>query len=296
MNNRLAKEFIIYLEKVKGYSNSTIRAYRNDLLHFLSYLQRGGIDPLKVTHKMLRRYTAFLTTLNLSRKTIARKISTLKSFYRWLYKRKLIDVSPATSLSVPKIPKTIPRFWNEPVVEVLLKSIKPDDLLSIRDLALFDLIYSCGLRISEVKNLDLKDVDMKERMVRIFGKGSKERYVPIPEKTINNINLYLTVSRPSLLKDKRNQKAFFVNRYGERLSDAAIRKRFHKYLKLPDISASGTVHTLRHSLATHLLDRGVDLRIVQEVLGHSSLAATQVYTHLNKKTILKKYRGAHPRS
>lgn len=296
MNNHPANEFIVYLEKVKGYSDSTVRAYRNDLSHFISYLDRAGINPLKVTHKTLRRYTAFLTTLGLSRKSIARKISTLKSFYRWLYKRKLIDTSPATSLSIPKIPKNIPKYWNESIVGILLKSIETVGLFSIRDRALFDITYSCGLRISEVKHLDLSDVDLKEGMVRVYGKGGKERYVPIPKKTIENINHYLTVSRPSLIGKKGDQRAVFVNRYGRRLSDTAIRKRFRKYLKLPYVSAFGTVHTLRHSLATHLLDRGVDLRIVQEILGHSSLAATQVYTHLNKKAIFKKYRGAHPRS
>lgn len=296
MESHLVEEFITYLEKVKGYSNHTIRAYRNDLEHFIEYLARAAVDPLEVTHKILRRYTAFLSTKKLSRKSIGRKISTIKSFYRWLSRTKRINGNPAISLVIPKIPKNIPKYWNEPIVSMLLASIKDDDPISLRDRALFDLIYSCGLRISEVKHLDLRDIDLKEGMVRVYGKGGKERYVPMPAAAVANLENYLAIGRPLLVKGNNSEKAVFVNRYGKRLSDTAIRKRFQKYLRMPDVSASGTVHTLRHSLATHLLDRGVDLRVVQEILGHTSLAATQVYTHLNKKSLLKKYRGAHPRS
>jgi tyrosine recombinase XerC len=290
------EEFLSYLGTTRNFSYHTIRSYRADLEHFVSYVGRAKRSVLEVDHRFLRRYVAFLATLGYSRRTISRRVACLKSFYRFLKKAGHIASNPADSLSGPKLARELPRHVSENAVDALLAAIGDGDPLAIRDRALIDLLYSCGLRISEALDLDLQDVDLRAATIRVTGKGRKERVIPLPEATAENLRDYLGRSRPLLTAPAPEERAFFVSVRGRRLTDTAVRKRLRSYLKDPHVSLSATPHTFRHSIATHLLERGVDVRIVQETLGHASLATTQVYTHLSRKGLQSVYRKGHPRA
>lgn len=295
MKRQALEDFFKYIENEKVFSANTIRAYENDLKSFEEYLKRAGLQIEEANHKILRRYCAFLSTMGFSRRTIARKVASIKSLYRFLTKRNFIKVNSAAALTAPRMEKGFPQYWTEKSVEDFLEILgRGSKLIEIRDKALFELLYSCGLRISEALGLDVGDVDLGEGMLKVFGKGGKERYVPIPSNTLSALQRYVGEARIKFSRDMKGP--LFVNRKGGRLTDTAVRKRLKKYLRLTEVGVCGSPHTLRHSIATHLLDRGVDIRVVQDVLGHSSLATTQIYTHLNKKKLKEKYRRAHPRS
>lgn len=294
MKRKYLDSFLKYLQHAKGYSSNTIRAYGQDLSHFYDYLERGSFDIKIIDSKIIRRYITSLFTLGYSSSTVARKLASIKSFFNWLKKEGKRQDNPASIITAPKQSKKLPNYWPENLVYDLLDRVEPSNPIEIRDFALFDLIYSCGLRISEALNLRLVNIDFYQKTLRILGKGNKQRVIPIPKKAFISLQEYLGKVRPKFINEQNN--FVFLSKYGSPLSDTAARKRLRKLLLKSGLAGTGTPHTLRHSLATHLLERGVDIRIVQEILGHSSLSTTQIYTHVDRKKLIEKYSKSHPRS
>lgn len=292
----LVDGFLRYLVDTRNFSAHTVRSYAADLGHFLSYLERAGKEATDVDHRFLRRYVAYLATVGYSRRTVARRVATLRSFYRWLKRAGHVATNVADALASPRVKPGLPPHLSEAAVDALLASVEDGSDLSVRDRALFELLYACGLRISEALGLRVEDVDLVGGTVRVLGKGAKERIVPIPSSSIPYVEAYVRRVRPRLVAPRPEESALFVSARGRPLTDTAVRKRLRGYLRRPQVSFGATPHAFRHSIATHLLERGVDVRIVQEALGHSSLATTQVYTHLSKKGLKRVYRKGHPRA
>lgn len=292
------EKFGEYLVKVKGYSLKTARSYTSDLKKFADYLEKLGIDSLtspQVTPNHLRRFLSVQSALKLSSRTLARRIASLKAFYRWAKKRGAVSKNPASFLSNPKLPSRLPAFLTESETEILFENFRPETPKDLRNLMLFKLIYGCGLRISEALNLKIKDYDPSSGSVKISGKGEKTRIIPLPLKLKQELDSYLTNTRPELLENPSNEYVFPGRRMGH-ISDTLARRNLRKILLRSGLPAKISPHSLRHSLATHLLSRGVDIRIVQEVLGHRSLNTTQIYTHTDRTWLQKIYIKTHPRS
>ncbi|MCG8616221.1 MAG: tyrosine recombinase XerC [Desulfobacterales bacterium] len=294
-------DFIDSLEAEKGYSSHTLRAYRSDLFDFLEFYigDRVGEDEniqavfqnriRQVDRAVLRRYLASLVKQDKSKRTIARRLSSLKSFFNYLVRTDRIDLSPAESIPYPKQEKTIPKTVGIDDIFRLLDSLPDDSWLDKRNLAMFETFYSTGMRISEIHGLNMGDIDFKSRMIRVFGKGRKERVVPVGERALNAIEDY----RNKLAQDHR---AVFLNKDFGRLSTRSIRRILDKIVLNCGMSLKLSPHMLRHSFATHMLDSGADLRGIQEILGHTSLSTTQIYTHVSMDRLVEVYDKAHPRS
>ncbi len=295
MNESLDR-FIVYLMKVKRYSDHTAKAYGSDLRHFLEYCDRAGKTIEDVDHRFLRRYIASLATRGLSRRTMARKVAAMKSFFSWLRRDGAMESDPARWLISPKTGSSLPRALPGVTVDELLDRTDSAGALDIRDLALFELLYAGGLRISEALALDVSSVDLAAGTVRVLGKGKRTRIVPVMPLTVEVLKTYLTRSRATLTKDDPSQPALFLSVRGGRLTADAARKRFQRHMARLDRRTQASPHALRHSIATHLLESGVDIRLVQEFLGHASLSSTQVYTHVDITRLKDAYRRAHPRA
>ncbi len=289
MMQRLVDKFFNYLKVERNASNHTIINYTVDLEVFTAFL--GDRDIGTVDHLMLRRFLAELRAKNYSKRTIARKLASLRSFFRFLYREGLIKKNPITAISTPKLDKKLPVFLDVGKVERLLQSPSTDDIAGLRDRALLETMYSTGMRVSELVGLDEGDVDFISGVVKVFGKGSKERIVPIGEPALKAIQAYLDKRSGSKDKD-----AIFLNKSGRRLTDRSVRRVINKYISQCSIAEKISPHSLRHSFATHLLDRGADLRSVQELLGHANLSTTQIYTHVTMDRLKAVYDKAHPRA
>ena len=283
---RYIEKFLNYLEIEKNYSPHTLISYRKDLLDFSQFVDRP-ID--KIDYFIFRKFIASLSQKGLSKKTQARKISTLKSFFKFLLREGFIKSNPALSIPYPKLDKNLPKFLTEEDMRRLLDSLPQGSPLQIRDKAIFELLYSSGIRISELINLDVEDVDLISGVIKVKGKGKKERLLPIGETAQKAIREYLQVR-------KSNQKALFLNRFGKRISPVGVFKVIKREVKYLGFKENVSAHVFRHSFATHLLNRGADLRSVQELLGHSSISTTQVYTHLTIDRLKEVYKKAHPRA
>lgn len=291
------KLFLDFLHKNYGYSKNTIRAYESDLTLFTNYLKHHNIDnPLDkaVSPLILRRFVALESAKGVDAKTLARRTAALRSFYRWAKRQGFIDVNPASSLYSPKMPIRIPSFLTEREVQVLLDEFKPQSPKEERDLILFKTIYGLGLRISEALNIKMSSLDLESNTIRIVGKGNKERILPIPKKLSEELKVYISDIWPTLSNSP--SEYLFISSSGKKLSDTSARKRLRLLLLKAGITTKTTPHTLRHSIATHLLARGVDIRIVQEILGHATLNTTQIYTHTDKSWLQNIYRKTHPKA
>jgi tyrosine recombinase XerD len=293
-------EFIGYLEGEKGASSHTIKAYQADLLFFKEWLNRRGCSEDEINPTILRRYIAHMQTRGHSRSTMARKFTSLRSYFKFLARENLLETNPATGFTTPRLEKRLPNFLYLEEVNSLLASPAGDDPLGLRDRAILEVLYSTGLRVSELVGLNLEDID-SSKMTRVEGKGGKERLVPIGSYAIKAISRYLEkrgelIGTAIRLKIKPDREALFLNRWGKRISDRGIRFVINKYLRPANIDKAVSPHTLRHTFATHLLDRGADLRVVQEMLGHKSLSTTQIYTHVTKERLKKVYDKVHPRA
>jgi integrase/recombinase XerC len=250
---------------------------------------------------MLRKYLAFLADQNYSPATMARKIATLRSFYKWALKRSLIENNPMTLIRTPRQSKRLPRAITVEQIERLLSAPDDTDVLGARDRAMLETLYSTGIRVSELVDLNIEDLDEQGEALRVRGKGKKERMVPLGSHALAAISHY----KRTLLADDRYRESWghtsddrplFVNKHGGRLSSRSVRRKLDKYLRAVGLDPSISPHTLRHSFATHLLDNGADLRSVQELLGHQSLSTTQTYTHLTTQRLREAYDSAHPRA
>ena len=299
MIEKLTIEFIAKLEHEKGYSEHTLRAYHKDLSQFDTFLGDEKCSSLKsVNHLLLRKFLAVLRTKNYSKTTIARKLASIRSFFKFLIQEGELVSNPFEVLRTPKQDKKLPHFLSISDVDVLLKAPDCSNSMGLRDLAMLETLYSTGIRVSELVNLDDGDIDFFGGMIKVTGKGKKERIVPIGSHAIKAINEYLN-SDSKRKKDEKKKisrnEPLFLNKYGDRLTARSVGRSLEKYLKMTGINLLTSPHTFRHSFATHLLDKGADLRSVQELLGHSNLSTTQIYTHITTERLKAVYEKAHPR-
>ncbi len=243
----------------------------------------------------VRNYLQFMREQNYSKATLARKLATLRSFFKFLNKRGVSGNNPMLTIRTPKLEKRLPKFMTEEQVTRLLQTPKDTDLLGSRDKAMLEVIYSTGMRVSELVGLNLEDVDFAGGIIKVRGKGKKERLSPVGQNAIAAIQKYLAM-RASILSSAAAGQALFINKHGQRLSTRSVRRKLDKYLIEAQLDPHISPHTLRHSFATHLLNHGADLRSVQELLGHQSLSTTQIYTHLTTNRVRDAYETAHPRA
>ncbi len=294
-------DFIVGLDAEKGYSPHTLRAYKSDLNDFFNFFiddevendedrQKIFLTRLnEIDRNLLRRYLATLVKGKKSKRTMARRLSALKSFFNFLVRAGHLDLSPAEAIPFPKQEKSLPKSISIDHIFQLLDGMPADTLLAKRNLAMFETFYSTGMRISEIHGLNYRHIDFKRQMIRVFGKGRKERMVPVGKRALNAIENYRAVL-------KENYEAVFLNKDLNRLSTRSIRRILDKMVLECGITLKMSPHMLRHSFATHMLDSGADLRGIQEILGHASLSTTQIYTHVSMDRLVQVYDKAHPRS
>ena len=287
-------KYITYLEVERNASPYTVRNYTSDLLGFFQFLKEKGVDSLKEVDKnVLRDYLRHLMEQGLVKASIARKLSAIRSFYRYLIREEIISTSPVATTSSPKLDKRLPSFLTTDEMTRLLEAPDVSTPQGQRDRALLELLYASGLRVSELANLNLEQVNLNSREIRVWGKGSKERMVLMGEPAARALTAYLNQGRLELLGNKRSS-ALFLNRYGERLTERSVQIEIQEIAEKAGIGKRVHPHMLRHTFATHLLDGGADLRVVQELLGHANLSSTQIYTHVSKSQAKKVYLSAHP--
>jgi integrase/recombinase XerC len=290
-------DFLDYLTYERNVSINTVGAYRDDLESFTGFLcndyftlARDQLDLKRIDHLAIRAYLAHLARKKLSRSSIARHLSALRSFFKYLMREELVASNPARTVATPRREKHLPAVLQASDVAVLLEAPDLSTPLGVRDRAWLELMYASGLRISELVGIDLDDIELRARLVKVRGKGSKERIVPFGSKAQDAIRAYLEA------RDAPEQDALFVNYRGERITARSVRRLFNGYVRDASLRAGVSPHTLRHSFATHLLNAGADLRAIQELLGHASLSTTQKYTHLNDWQLIEVYKKAHPRA
>ncbi|HEY92654.1 MAG TPA: tyrosine recombinase XerC [Dehalococcoidia bacterium] len=287
-------KYINYLEVERNVSPYTVRNYTTDLLGFFQFLRTKEIGSLKeVDRLVLRNYLSQLMEQGIVKASIARKLSSIRSFYRYLVREEIISTSPVATTFSPKLDKRLPSFLT---IEQMKRLLEAPDLATPqgqRDRALLELLYASGLRVSELVNLNVEQINLDSREIRVWGKGSKERMVLMGEPATKALGAYFRQGRPQLLAKKRSS-ALFLNRYGGRLPERRVQRILEKYANIAGIDKGVHPHMLRHTFATHLLDGGADLRVVQELLGHANLSSTQIYTHVTKSQAKKIYLSAHP--
>ena len=287
--DHLLRSFLDSLFIEKGLSKNTVSSYKNDISSFSSWCDKEHLDRLKITDLNLNNYISNLFSTGLKSSSINRKISSIKHFYLFLLKKKVIKNSPANEITTPKQEKYLPTSMSEDEVESLLGSPKSSIKIERRDKAMIEILYATGMRISELVNLKLTDIDFNRSVLKVFGKGSKERLVPYGEKAAEALRIYLEDRK------KLDSKDVFLSNRGTRITRGAFWQRIKIYIKRENLKSSISPHTLRHAFATHLLNRGADLRSVQILLGHSDLSTTQIYTHIAKKRLGEILKKHHPR-
>ena len=304
---RTVSSFLQHLLVEKGFSQNTCDAYRNDLNQFLEFLGRQGLGPAdgksaydwtRVDIDTLNQYIADLRDRKGYRNaTTARKVASVKSFFGFMAENGIIIEDPTESLGTPKVGRALPKFLTEDEITKLLEvSCKPGTNEGHRDAVIMELLYATGLRVGELVSLNVGDVNTEESYIRCLGKGSKERIVHLYPKALQELMKYMQQARLGLLGSRKQEPALFVNHRGERLTRQWIWSILKNYAQAAGIQSSITPHTLRHSFATHLLQNGASLRHVQELLGHSSISTTQVYTHLTSPYVREEYEKSHPRA
>lgn len=291
--NCLLSNFLNYLEKQRGYSLNTIISYKRDITEYLKFLENKDL-PITVNSALskpsLREFIYHLATKNLAPRTVARKRASLLSISKYALKEQLIEVNAMKTIASPKLDKPIPSFYTEDQVNKIAETY-PTDEKGLRDRAILELLYGSGIRLSELHSIILSDINENDRMIKVLGKGNKERIIPITEYSLELINRYLS------FRDTKDPKLpLFISRKGTAISKRQIERIVEKQLSTVSSAKKRSPHTLRHTFATHMLDNGADIRLVKELLGHSSLASTQIYTHVTKERLKEAYRQAHPRS
>ena len=283
------EQFLDYLKAERGVSPHTLKAYAEDLQEFHQFLKK---TPKDIDNLDIRSFLASLHHRKLKKTSISRKLATVRSFFKYLHREGHVLKNPARLVSTPKVPKPLPKFLTVDETFCLMESPEGDAFRPVRDKAMLELLYSSGLRVSELTSLDISDLDIKESLVRVKGKGMKERILPIGLKAMVAIQNYLT-ERISL---KKKSHALFLNNRGGRLTQRSVRRIVLYYSRMVNLKSDLCPHTLRHTFATHLLHEGADLRSIQELLGHSSLSTTQKYTHVDIRHLMEVYDKAHPMS
>ena len=285
-------KYISYLQAERNAFKYTVRNYTNDLMEFFAFARGKDIKSLKEVNKqILRGYLGQLMEQGFAKSSIARKMSAIRSFYRYLMREEVVSASPAATTVSPKLDRRLPSFLTVAEAKRLVESPDLSRPQGQRDRAVLELLYASGLRVSELVNMNVEQIDLDTNEIRVWGKGAKERVVLIGDPAARALNNYMSQGRPELLGGKKN-KALFVNRYGGRLPARSIQKILKKYARTIDKRVHP--HMLRHTFATHLLDGGADLKVVQELLGHADLSSTQIYTHVTQSRARKIYLSAHP--
>jgi integrase/recombinase XerC/integrase/recombinase XerD len=276
-------------------ADRTVRAYRRDLLQFGEWCEERAVEPSRVKHRDVRLFAASLSADGMSPATVARKLASLRGMFGFLRRTGRVAQNPADLVSAPKAGRKLPRVMTVDQIDALLGSLPFDTPLEMRDRAMFELAYSSGLRSEELVDLDLDSVDLDGMSVRAIGKGSRHRQIPLGEPAAEAVSTWLDRGRPELVSSP-SERALFVSRSGRRLSTSDVARRLAVRVRQAAASAGISPHDLRHSFATHLLEGGADLRSIQELLGHSSISTTQVYTHLDSARLRDAYSGSHPRA
>jgi tyrosine recombinase XerC len=295
-------DFLDHLTYEKNVSINTVTAYRDDIESFVSFLtrdyfnlSRDMLDLSRVDHLAVRAYLAHLSRRKLARSSIARHLSALRSFFRFLVRENRVEHNPARGVATPRKEKYLPSVLQVSELSLLLEQPDPSTPLGLRDLAWLELLYASGIRVSELVGIDLDDLDLRERLLKVRGKGAKERIVPFGTKAASAIATWMR-ERVHVLSPDGDEEALFLNHRGGRLTARSVARLLDKYVRAASLKSGVSPHTLRHSFATHLLNAGADLRSIQELLGHVSLSTTQKYTHLADWQLIEVYRKAHPRS
>jgi integrase/recombinase XerC len=287
--------FLSHLQTERQASAHTLRSYEHDLSLYCRYLsetQRENTDPRAVDALRLRRYSAWLTGQGFAASTVARRLASLRSFFRYLRRQGLVAVDPSAGLRNPKQARRLPRLLRVDEVIRLLDSVAVEGGAGVRDRAMLEVLYGGGLRVSELVGLNLDDLDYEQEMVRVRGKGRRERLCPVGPMAMHWLGCWVPLRRPKIA----GEKAVFLNQRGTRLTTRSVGRLLEAHLLRTGLVNMASPHTLRHSFATHLLDRGADLRSVQELLGHRHLTTTQIYTHVTQERLLDIYHETHPRA
>ena len=293
----LVLDFLAYLEFERGLSRNTLEAYRSDLFQYGRFLEEREVSAVKAEQVDVADFLASLAERSASPATIHRKAACLRSFYRHLRRDGIRDSDPTAALSAPRRGRKLPQVLTRGEVEKLLEQPRGTDPSALRDRALLELMYACGLRASEAISLEVSDVDVEDQVLRARGKGSKERIVPIGHRAVRAVRIYLERGRPGLVrKNGASETHLFVNFRGGSLTRQGIYKIVRRHATSAGLADRMSPHTLRHTFATHLLAGGCDLRSVQEMLGHADVATTQLYTHLSSERLKDVYFRAHPRA
>jgi integrase/recombinase XerC len=310
----LVRQFLDYLKLEKHFSDYTGKSYGADLIQFAQFLSgeigqshQTPLTPelaalpidqklIKVEATTVREFLAYLYAQNYTKSTTARKLATLRSFFKFLNRRGMVTGSPLTTIRTPKQEKRLPKCLDLEQVQKLMDAPGDADILSARDKAMLEVLYSSGIRVSELVELDMADIDLQEGVLRVKGKGRKERLTPIGSQAIAAVHRYFEMRMADPRLASKTTGRVFLNKHGESLSTRSVRRKLDKYLVSAGLDPGISPHTLRHSFATHLLNNGADLRSVQELLGHQSLSTTQVYTHLTTSRMKQVYDQAHPRA
>jgi integrase/recombinase XerC len=295
-NEFLVEGFLQYLRAEKNSSEHTLQNYSKDILQFMDFIEKQQIDDfVEVTYLNVRTYLAHLNGQQYAKKSVARKLSAMRSFYLYMLREGIVKVSPFSYIRTPKQDKKLPQFMYMEQIQSMLNAPDISTPIGKRDQALMETLYASGMRVSELVQLNMASVDLANGIALVFGKGSKERYVPLGEHAIQAIEAYLQGGRKSLLHGKEEQ-ALFLNYVGGRLTDRSVRRVLDKYIEQLANINHVSPHTFRHTFATHMLEAGADLRSVQELLGHVNLSTTQIYTHVTKDHLQSIYNKAHPRA
>lgn len=292
------ENFRTYILVEKNFSKHTAKAYCSDILDFLLWI--GDTDVGEVTLAKVREYLHFIQKFNYKKNTIARKIASLRTFYKFLYREKRSDSNPAMSLNAPKRAKSLPKFLTPFEVEQILNNINIETPAGFRNKAILELLWATGMRVSELSGLNFEDLNLEENEIRVFGKGAKERIILVTDRAKSFLERYIKTARPIIAKgytvSENEDSPVFINSTGFRLQTQSIRKAINEVVDKIQLPKPVTPHVFRHSFATHLIENGADLRVVQELLGHASISNTQIYTHISSQHLKEVYNEAHPRA
>jgi tyrosine recombinase XerD len=294
-SKRYLQEFKLYIEVERNFSKHTVVAYGSDILSFLVWLNEKNIQ--EVTYQTIRDYLLYIQQFNYSKTTTARKIASLRTFYRFLYRERIIETNPALGIHAPKRGKPLPEFLTEQEIEQVLNNIKMDSPAGYRNRTILELLYATGMRISELSNLNFENLNLEENEIKVFGKGAKERIVLVSQRAKKFLETYIKTVRYLIFNEEPTMSSpVFINKTGYRLQPQSVRLAIKDVVNRIELPKHVTPHVFRHSFATKLLENGADLRVVQELLGHSSISNTQIYTHVSTERLKQTYNISHPRA
>lgn len=293
------EDFKSYILVERNFSKHTAKAYYSDILSFLVWMEEEDCE--NVNFSKVREYLHFIQRFNYKKTTIARKVASLRTFYKFLYRERKVDANPAMNLNIPKRPKSLPKFLTPQEVEQILNNIKIETPAGYRNRAILELLWATGMRVSELSGLNFGDLNLAHNEIRVFGKGSKERIILVTDRAKSYLERYIETARPLIAKGftiapETEETPVFINNTGYRLQTRTIRNVINDVVERINLPKHVTPHVFRHSFATHLIENGADLRVVQELLGHASISNTQIYTHVSTQHLKEVYNETHPRA